>query len=147
MGAMRFYCLPNPTRATRWMRRARSIGSHRRVVSAGDVLAEAERRGARFRIVGDRLEATPKLSDRGLHDAVGRRKWASSHFCGSAMVVALPTPCCSRRRSCVKGASRRRRRHASFIAATRPSPVVDVVRRSASIVRAGNEAAQCRPTL
>ncbi len=44
------------------------------MVSARDVLVEAERQGARFRVVGDRLEATPKVGNRALHDAIGRRK-------------------------------------------------------------------------
>ncbi len=44
------------------------------MVSARDVLAEAERRGARFRVVGERLEATPRIGDRDLHDAIGRQK-------------------------------------------------------------------------
>ena len=47
---------------------------HRQMVSARDLLAEAESSGARFRVVGDRLEATPKISDRDLHAAIGQRK-------------------------------------------------------------------------
>ncbi|MGB8910446.1 MAG: hypothetical protein WCC84_17010 [Candidatus Cybelea sp.] len=44
------------------------------MVSARDVLAEAERRGARFRVVGDRLEATPRIGDSSLHTAIGEWK-------------------------------------------------------------------------
>jgi hypothetical protein len=43
-------------------------------LSAAEGLAEAERRGARFRVVGERLEATPKLQDRALYDGIGRHK-------------------------------------------------------------------------
>ena len=44
------------------------------MVSAHDVLAEAEHRGARFRIVGDRLEATPRIGDPVLRSAIGQSK-------------------------------------------------------------------------
>jgi hypothetical protein len=62
------------------------------VVSARDLVAEAERRGARFRCVGDRLEARPASvfrDDAALDRAIGERKWE---------IIALlrerePTPC------------------------------------------------------
>lgn len=45
------------------------------MVSAREVLAEAERRGSRFRIVRDRLKATPRIG-RALHAAIGQHKAA-----------------------------------------------------------------------
>jgi hypothetical protein len=44
------------------------------MVSARSLLAEAERRGSRFRIIGDRLEAAPRLADRSLYAAIGEHK-------------------------------------------------------------------------
>lgn len=43
-------------------------------LTARELLAEAERGGTRFRVVGDRLEATPKLADRDLYVAIGEHK-------------------------------------------------------------------------
>lgn len=54
------------------------------MVSARDVLTEAERQGLRFRIVGDQLEATPRVGDRALHAAIGKHK---------AEIVALLREC------------------------------------------------------
>jgi hypothetical protein len=45
------------------------------MVSARDLVDEAERRGARFRVVGDRLEATPaNVFDTKLDCAIGEQK-------------------------------------------------------------------------
>lgn len=44
-------------------------------VTARDLIAEAERRGARFEVIGDRLRAGPKYTiDAELYRAIGERK-------------------------------------------------------------------------
>jgi hypothetical protein len=54
---------------------ARIDRGHSRLVSAASLLAEAERRGARFRVRGDRLQATPaNVFDDDLDRAIGQRK-------------------------------------------------------------------------